>query len=755
MFSEETTYHGQEMNRLNHINPFPSPQVTDFSKLTKRKRLTQACEGCRKKKVRCDGGKPACANCARRNIECTYVPSTNKRGPRQGYIEKLEKRLDMMEKLLEPLKPNEGGEGDNETESKAEYDTLEADSDDDSGRSVTPDASASGGAPTIQTQMSIHSEPQHQPPLQTQSQPPQNPPNSQPQPSSNPTVTTSSYLATVVNDHTPNQYVREMEYSSRTESAQSSMSPAPNPSTHASHNSIYSNNAVMQNEGFHGSKGHETSPMQRKSVMVGSSPTMGSKGYLSQVTISSGDNFETLINLITRSWLSDKRVRTYIREEGHSSPSVNPYEDSLTRSLVYPEVSERLISAYFDLVNPQYPVVHRVQFMRDLENGTQSEFLLNCIYAVTARYVKPGNVDSKPTFSTGDYFANRAKSLMGQYCNDHNVSNVQALFLLALHAYGSGHGSGGWLYSGMATRMAQEIGMNRVDEKSTDIDLSQGLSWTEKETRRRIWWSLYALERIISIGTGRQTVIDENDCEVALPSDDCIWETGGKDNVSIMDNQYQPDPGASSPGGLAYLVTLTTIMGRVYQFQNRLKLSRGSPSSLHAEFAILDAALVSWNISLPSRFQYEPGDPIPSGINGRFAVWIRLLYYAALITLHRSNIGCTDLGPTFPVSLTFANSSFDRCISSANGITEIMIKIQDNVEYFVHSSAPLITCISGGIHLKNMFSKDQRISAAARQYLDVNFGAMNQLKAQWAQCFRYLGMLKDMESTLRRLSACT
>ncbi|KAF9110374.1 hypothetical protein BGX27_006447 [Mortierella sp. AM989] len=67
----------------------------------KRKRLTQACDPCRKKKIKCDGVKPSCANCAKINTNCTYLPSMKKRGPRQGYIELLEKRLDKMEQMLQ------------------------------------------------------------------------------------------------------------------------------------------------------------------------------------------------------------------------------------------------------------------------------------------------------------------------------------------------------------------------------------------------------------------------------------------------------------------------------------------------------------------------------------------------------------------------------------------------------------------------------------------------------------------------------
>ncbi|KAH8552980.1 fungal-specific transcription factor domain-containing protein [Umbelopsis sp. PMI_123] len=85
---------------MNHTNMHET-HGTDNGAGSKRKRLTQACDVCRRKKIKCDGTKPACANCVRMKQECSYLPSNKKRGPRQGYIELLEKRLDKMEKLLQ------------------------------------------------------------------------------------------------------------------------------------------------------------------------------------------------------------------------------------------------------------------------------------------------------------------------------------------------------------------------------------------------------------------------------------------------------------------------------------------------------------------------------------------------------------------------------------------------------------------------------------------------------------------------------
>ncbi|KXN67359.1 nuclear protein, partial [Conidiobolus coronatus NRRL 28638] len=63
-----------------------------------KRKIIQACDACRKKKIKCDGEEnQVCTNCQRRKVSCVYTPTTAKRGPRQGYIETLEKRLELME----------------------------------------------------------------------------------------------------------------------------------------------------------------------------------------------------------------------------------------------------------------------------------------------------------------------------------------------------------------------------------------------------------------------------------------------------------------------------------------------------------------------------------------------------------------------------------------------------------------------------------------------------------------------------------
>lgn len=75
----------------------------------KKRRIQRACDTCRRKKIRCDGGQMPnnrCSNCSAYNLDCTYIEAAKKRGPPKGYVESLENRLENMEKLLQRLCPD-------------------------------------------------------------------------------------------------------------------------------------------------------------------------------------------------------------------------------------------------------------------------------------------------------------------------------------------------------------------------------------------------------------------------------------------------------------------------------------------------------------------------------------------------------------------------------------------------------------------------------------------------------------------------
>ncbi|KKK15270.1 hypothetical protein ARAM_001907 [Aspergillus rambellii] len=74
--------------------------------MQKRRRVTRACDECRRKKIKCDGKQP-CTHCTVYSYECTYdQPSNRRRNPAPQYVEALETRLHKAESLLRVVLPD-------------------------------------------------------------------------------------------------------------------------------------------------------------------------------------------------------------------------------------------------------------------------------------------------------------------------------------------------------------------------------------------------------------------------------------------------------------------------------------------------------------------------------------------------------------------------------------------------------------------------------------------------------------------------
>ncbi|KAI7863417.1 fungal-specific transcription factor domain-containing protein [Spinellus fusiger] len=73
----------------------------------KKNKVARACDECRRKKVRCNGGQP-CVRCRKALFQCFYSKVAPKRGPPKQYVETLEPRLRRVESVLDSLTLNPG-----------------------------------------------------------------------------------------------------------------------------------------------------------------------------------------------------------------------------------------------------------------------------------------------------------------------------------------------------------------------------------------------------------------------------------------------------------------------------------------------------------------------------------------------------------------------------------------------------------------------------------------------------------------------
>lgn len=109
-----------------------------------------------------------------------------------------------------------------------------------------------------------------------------------------------------------------------------------------------------------------------------------------------------------------------------------------------------------------------------------SEFLLMVLCAHASRYA-----DKR----VAEMLISRARMLVGPAIHEpSSIPTVQALLQLSARDLAFGSISQAWLYSGMAFRMAWDLGLHHAASVAPNL---QGLSPTDVEVRRRLFWSCY------------------------------------------------------------------------------------------------------------------------------------------------------------------------------------------------------------------------------------------------------------------------
>lgn len=86
------------------------------------------------------------------------------------------------------------------------------------------------------------------------------------------------------------------------------------------------------------------------------------------------------------------------------------------------------------------------------------------------------------------------------------------------------------------------------------------LPFLEQEERRRLFWSTYILDRIVSCGRQRPTTIRDSDCSVNLPCDERFFRVGKEAKSPSMGQLSSAETSEASPFALGILAV--SILGR-------------------------------------------------------------------------------------------------------------------------------------------------------------------------------------------------
>ncbi|PVH76486.1 hypothetical protein DL98DRAFT_641363 [Cadophora sp. DSE1049] len=311
----------------------------------------------------------------------------------------------------------------------------------------------------------------------------------------------------------------------------------------------------------------------------------------------------------------NKTSETYLGESGFlqvytqehrdytAVQDVGPREGSLSLDLPGADLLQSFSETYFQSCYPFCPVLENEALASDL---ARSPLLTNAL-ALTASHIQPPFI---PSTKSATYYS-RAKQM---FYNDEEEDPITCLQAICLFYWWSPRPSShaqrdaAWWWNAVAVRQAQQIGLHRELKPghSNAAAVNRGL-------RRRIWWTLFARERLTAICQSRPCLIDPEDC-----------------NIPDLTLDDFPDPTNPKAEVFIYWVKLCAIIGRVAKYRSRVTdvASLAFPAHLANE-------LVEWIHSLPQHLKL-PLEVTSTTTFNRDVHQLHLPYLAVIVILHLS-----------------------------------------------------------------------------------------------------------------------
>ncbi|KGQ03050.1 hypothetical protein BBAD15_g11742 [Beauveria bassiana D1-5] len=330
---------------------------------------------------------------------------------------------------------------------------------------------------------------------------------------------------------------------------------------------------------------------------------------------------------------------------------------------------DELQQIYFEKVHPSMPMIHRYRFMAAMNLAPNQRPPVCLRYAM---WTMACSITDKYSDLKHLFYARARKYVEGDYVKgfgEHmiSVAHCQAHILLACYEMKMMYFPRAWINTGCAVRLAQMIGLHRLDGAGLDVKqcLPPPKDWTEREERRRTFWMAFCEDRYASIGTGWPMTIDERDILTKLPATEEAFEMSRPEQTQTLDECTTPT-GATKLSSFGAIVLLAAIFGR-----NLVHLHRpdsddhdgdvnGPFWKRHRE---MDSILLNTSLGLPSNLK------LPAGLSNPNVVFMNMSIHTSTICLHQAAIFKAE---THKLPASLSSESKVRCITAANEITGVM-----------------------------------------------------------------------------------
>ncbi|KFY72243.1 hypothetical protein V499_07610 [Pseudogymnoascus sp. VKM F-103] len=234
------------------------------------------------------------------------------------------------------------------------------------------------------------------------------------------------------------------------------------------------------------------------------------------------------------SWRSDPHnagIRDELASPARTTMDTSDVQASKYQALPPPRVMSSVVDIYFNRVqNQPYSFFHENNFRQRLRDDMLPDHLKFAVLATALRFSDDEYYNGEYLEATAAY-ARKSWTLLVEHWFaaeiDPDIYICQSVTLLAIIDFTAGRRHPGWLKIGMAVRIAQDLCLMMEPDSS--------LSYADQEERRRVFWSIYLLDKFCSCGRTRAAAITDAQCRVQLPCDEATFENGEWKKTPTLD----------------------------------------------------------------------------------------------------------------------------------------------------------------------------------------------------------------------------
>ncbi|KAF8852695.1 hypothetical protein BDZ45DRAFT_599598 [Acephala macrosclerotiorum] len=337
-------------------------------------------------------------------------------------------------------------------------------------------------------------------------------------------------------------------------------------------------------------------------------------------------------------------------ENEHSQPQLSSLTTTSrfatnNESLPPQELANTLVSSYLTHDHLCYPFLPPAELLditdaiyRDPSfyiNNAYEAFVFDLVLAIATANVYKFDWRMLPSAETHH---SRAMSRITEVFQCGGIKSLRVILLLCQYRTGSSmqdSSASMWHLVGIAVRICYELGLHREStyrsKAQTDGHEEYLAEQREQETRRRCFWCVFAMDRIVGITLGRPLAINLDDIDVALPSpqSDQIFAT------QFRGQQHTHQ--ASRTSIFVHITQYRHLCGRIMTHLHGLKRAEHTEDRVSALRDTLVIGLDEWrantdDLVLPDN---DNRDITPDRTSFRSREWYEVLYSNARLLLFR------------------------------------------------------------------------------------------------------------------------